>query len=78
VLTIILVATNSVKHMVEVVEKISDRIIVLNDGIIIADGNFDDLKTASKEGSLQDIFNQLTGFNKHEAIASEFVDVIIR
>ncbi|MDW7661271.1 MAG: ABC transporter ATP-binding protein [Bacillota bacterium] len=65
-------------HIMEVVEKISDRIIVLNDGVIVADGNFEELKTASKEGSLQDIFNQLTGFNKHEAIASEFVDVIVR
>lgn len=63
-------------HIMEVVEKISDRIIVLNNGVIAADGNFEMLKTLSKEGSLQDIFNQLTGFNEHEVIAKSLVDTI--
>lgn len=64
-------------HIMEVVEKISDRIIVLNKGVIAADGNFETLKTLSKEGSLQDIFNQLTGFNEHEVIAKSLVDTIV-
>ncbi len=63
-------------HIMEVVEKISDRIIVLNNGVIAADGNFERLKEMSKEGSLQDIFNQLTGFNEHEVIAKSLVDTI--
>lgn len=63
-------------HIMEVVEVISDRIIVLNDGVIVADGNFEALKISSNEGTLQEIFNQLTGFSKHDEIATEFVRVV--
>lgn len=63
-------------HIMEVVEKISDRIILLDKGVIAADGNFEMLKEKSHEGSLQEIFNQLTGFNEHEAIAKTFVETI--
>jgi len=63
-------------HIMDVVEKISNRIVLLNDGQIVADGSFDELKTKSKEGSLEQIFNQITGFNKYESIAEEFVSII--
>lgn len=63
-------------HIMEVVEKISSRIILLNHGEIAADGSFEELKKKNKEGSLEDIFNQLTGFNQHKDIASKFVDVL--
>lgn len=63
-------------HIMEVVEKISDRILLIKDGIIVADGTFDELKSKSKEGSLEAIFNELTGFNKHRDIASEFIKAI--
>lgn len=63
-------------HIMEVVEKISDRIILLNDGYIVADGSFEELKEKSKEGSLENIFNQLTGFNQHKEIAEEFVAIL--
>lgn len=63
-------------HIMEVVEKISDRIILLNNGNIVADGNFDELKESSKEGSLEEIFNQLTGFNQHRELAEKFISVL--
>ena len=63
-------------HIMEVVEKISDRIILINSGNVVADGTFDQLKVQSKEGSLEEIFNQLTGFNQHKQIANDFVNVI--
>lgn len=63
-------------HIMEVVEKISDRILLLNDGQIVADGTFEELKEMSKEGSLEGIFNQLTGFNKHKDIASQFISIL--
>lgn len=63
-------------HIMEVVEKISNRIILINEGQIVADGSFEDLKHASKEGSLEEIFNELTGFNRHKEIAEEFVSII--
>lgn len=60
-------------HIMEIVEKISDRILLINNGEIVADGTFEELKETSKEGSLEQIFNQLTGFDKHGEIADEFI-----
>lgn len=63
-------------HIMDVVEKISSRIILLNGGQIVADGSFDELKNKCKEGSLEEIFNQLTGFNEHREIAKKFVSIV--
>ena len=63
-------------HIMDVVEKISSRIILLNDGKIAADGSFDELKQTNKEGSLEAIFTQLTGFNEHKEIGARFVSVV--
>ncbi|MFZ5969900.1 MAG: ABC transporter ATP-binding protein [Bacillota bacterium] len=60
-------------HIMDVVEKISSRIILLHDGRIVADGSFAALKEQCREGSLEEIFNQLTGFNQHKEIAEEFI-----
>ena len=63
-------------HIMDVVEKVSDRILLLNDGQIVADGSFEELKNNQKEGSLEEIFNDLTGFNEHGNIAKEFVSLV--
>lgn len=63
-------------HIMEVVEKISNRIILINDGQVVADGSFDELKEKSMEGSLEEIFNDLTGFKEHKEIAQEIVSVV--
>jgi ABC-2 type transport system ATP-binding protein len=63
-------------HILEVVEKISDRIILINDGQIVADGTFLELQKKSSEGSLEEIFNQLTGFNQYKEIAHAVISVL--
>ncbi len=63
-------------HIMDVVEKISSRIILINEGRIIADGSFEELKQKSREGSLEEIFNQLTGFDRHKEIAEKIISVI--
>ncbi|WP_231505644.1 ABC transporter ATP-binding protein [Bacillus sp. EB01] len=63
-------------HIMDVVEKISNRIVLINGGIIVADGSFDELKARSEEGSLEQIFNQLTGFDEYRELASEFVSIV--
>ncbi len=63
-------------HIMDVVEKISNRIVLINSGEILADGSFDELKGKRTEGSLEEIFNQLTGFNGHIDIAREFVSIV--
>lgn len=63
-------------HIMEVVEKISDRIVLLNNGAIVADGKFDDLKEKLHQKSLEQVFNQLTGFSESKELASKFISVI--
>ncbi len=63
-------------HIMDVVEKISNRIVLLADGQIVADGTFEQLQKQNKEGSLEEIFNQLTGFHQHQEIASSFVSIV--
>ncbi len=48
-------------HVMEVAEKICDRIIIINKGKIIAMGTLDEIHEQSKiEGSLEDLFLELT------------------
>ncbi|GLC31537.1 ABC transporter ATP-binding protein [Clostridium omnivorum] len=63
-------------HIMDVVEKISNRIILINNGQVVADGTFEELKGKESEESLEEIFNQLTGFNGHREIAEEFIAVL--
>lgn len=63
-------------HIMDVVEKISNRIILLDDGKIVADGTFHELQQQSKEGSLEQVFNQLTGSHDHKMIAEEIVSIV--
>lgn len=62
-------------HIMEVVEKLSSRIILIDKGEIIADGSIEELRK-SMDGSLETIFNQLTGFDEHEKIAKDIVSTI--
>jgi ABC-2 type transport system ATP-binding protein len=62
-------------HIMDVVEKLSDRIIIINKGRIIADGTFESLKT-SASGSLEKIFTSLTGSSEHSSTAGEFIDIL--
>lgn len=63
-------------HIMDVVEKISSRIILLHEGRIAADGSFEQLKAQNLESSLEDIFTQLTGFDEHRSLAERFVAAI--
>ncbi|KIL52921.1 ABC transporter ATP-binding protein [Jeotgalibacillus campisalis] len=63
-------------HIMDIVEKISHRIVLLSGGSIVADGTFEELKEKNKQGTLEDIFNDLTGFHQHKDIASAFVKIV--
>lgn len=63
-------------HIMDLVEKISNRIVLLVDGKIVADGSFEELQKLSEKGTLADIFNQLTGFTEHKTIAESFVLIV--
>lgn len=63
-------------HIMEVVEKLSDRIIIINAGQIIANGSFQQLNEQAQGGSLEQIFTQLTGQGEQVTVANNFVDVL--
>ncbi len=63
-------------HIMDVVEKISDRIIIINKGEVIADGTFELLKANAHLGSLETIFTSLTGDEQHQTTAGEFVNIL--
>ena len=63
-------------HIMEVVENISDRILILNNGKIVADGNFEEIKNNNFDGSLEELFNELTGFNEYKELADKFIEAI--
>lgn len=63
-------------HIMDVVEKISDRILLINEGKIVADGSFEALSTQSNNASLESLFNDITGFDEYIDLASQFVSVM--
>ncbi|MGC8611095.1 MAG: ABC transporter ATP-binding protein [Athalassotoga sp.] len=53
-------------HVLEIAEKMCDRIGIINAGEIIAEGTLSDLRNESGKQSLEDIFLQLTGSTDEE------------
>ena len=47
-------------HILEVVENLCDRIAILDQGKIVADGSISELKSMTKQSSLEGVFSQLT------------------
>jgi len=65
-------------HIMDVVEKISDRIIIIDKGEVIADGSFESLQKMEQKGSLENIFTSLTGGDhQNTSTAREFINVLM-
>jgi len=60
-------------HVMDVVERVCDRIVIISGGRIIADGTFEQLQASSKEASLERIFTQLTGQGGQDVVAGDFI-----
>jgi ABC-2 type transport system ATP-binding protein len=61
-------------HLMDVVEKISDRIILIDQGTVIADGSFNDLNKLTNDATLEKMFTRLTGNTNHEEKAEAFIN----
>ena len=61
-------------HMMDVVEKVSDRIILINEGTVIADGSFEELKQKQGDQSLEKIFAHLTANESLSTAADQLID----
>jgi ABC-2 type transport system ATP-binding protein len=47
-------------HILDVVERICDRVLIIQQGNLIADGSLESLKTSTQRSTLEDVFRQLT------------------
>lgn len=64
-------------HIMDVVEKISDRIVIISNGSMIADGTFESLQQQAQQGSLENIFTSLTGSSlQNTTAAREFINIL--
>ena len=62
-------------HMMDVVEKVSDRILLINKGEIVADGTFESLKQ-EHANTLEQIFAKLTGRNENAGEADAIINAL--
>jgi ABC-2 type transport system ATP-binding protein len=56
-------------HILEIAERMCDRVVIINKGTIVASGTLAELRSQGREGSLEDIFLSLTGGAEYAAIA---------
>jgi ABC-2 type transport system ATP-binding protein len=47
-------------HVLDVVEKVCDRVLIIHEGSLIADGTPEDLKSSTEQSTLEDVFRKLT------------------
>jgi ABC-2 type transport system ATP-binding protein len=63
-------------HVLEVVEKVCDRIVILSGGRIIADGNVAELKELTRAASLEGVFSELTSTGDLTEVVRAFSDSV--
>jgi ABC-2 type transport system ATP-binding protein len=59
-------------HILDVVERVCDRVIIIDKGRLLLDGRPDELVAAHGSGSLERLFTQLTGGAELEKRAEDF------
>jgi len=62
-------------HILEVVEKVCDKVIVLHKGEVVADDSIARLRTLLSSSSLEGVFSQLVIREDPEALARELADL---
>jgi ABC-2 type transport system ATP-binding protein len=62
-------------HIVEIVERLCTRVIVLGAGHVIVDGSVDNVRTVTRSGSLEEAFATLAAQHPH-TLASEIADIV--
>jgi ABC-2 type transport system ATP-binding protein len=63
-------------HVLEIVEKICSRVLVIYRGDLVADDSIENLRSLMRLPSLEDIFIQLVQQEDTEQIARQIVEVI--
>ncbi len=65
-------------HILEVVERVCDRVIVLHHGKVVADDSVAQLRALMARGSLEEVFAQLVMHADPEQTANDIADVVAR
>ena len=60
-------------HILEVVERICTRIVIINNGRFVASGTAAEIRDASSASSLEDAFRRLTGVRDVGEVTEEFI-----
>jgi ABC-2 type transport system ATP-binding protein len=63
-------------HILEVVERICTRIVVINDGRVVANGTAADIRGATGTTSLEAAFSHLTGVRDVGQVASDLLSAL--
>lgn len=61
-------------HLLDIVERVCHRILILNKGQIIAGGTIQDLRTLTKQETLEEAFSHLTATNNVEEKTQSFLE----
>lgn len=65
-------------HILDVVERICERVIIIHEGSIVADGTVEQLMEQTGQESLEHVFNKLTATENLLARAEEFARALSR
>lgn len=61
-------------HMMDVVERVSDRIVLINEGEVLTDCTMEELKASRDNQSLENIFAQMTSQNTLSHAADDLIN----
>jgi ABC-2 type transport system ATP-binding protein len=64
-------------HILDVVERVCDRVIIIDKGKLLVDGPADELVAAHGSGTLEKLFTQLTGGEELERRAEDFAKTFL-
>jgi ABC-2 type transport system ATP-binding protein len=62
-------------HMMDIVEKVSDRIVLIDQGVVVANGTIEALRSSENQ-SLETIFAQLTSTQDSSATAESIISAL--
>lgn len=63
-------------HVLDVIEKVCNRVIIIHEGRIVAEGSIEDLKSSTGQTSLENVFRTLTAVGTLQADVRRLVEAI--
>src|SRR5215510_1361990 len=64
-------------HVLDVVERFCDRVLIIDHGVIVADGSPEELKAKTQEASLEGVFRDLTHTESAEPRVRQIIETLL-